>query len=167
MMKADTRIITTHLSFTVINLVILTEPLEMLMDRAEHLSWEVSKSRARINKANIVILGVFHKVIVHTYPIKSYSEVFFIQHISPINFFLKMSCAIITSKLDITSVFADTHAKHSLFNKSLFVEDLVDGTVQSSLSTTSHAKDSISFLCIEKICFFFYTAECVFKTIFS
>ena len=88
MMKADTRIITTHLSFTVINLVILTEPLEMLMDRAEHLSWEVSKSRARINKANIVILGVLHKVIVHTYTIESYSEVFFIQHISPVNFFL-------------------------------------------------------------------------------
>lgn len=77
-MKANTRNITAHLTFTVINLVFLAKPLEMFVNNFEHLSWKVSKSCARINKANIEILGVFHKVIIHTYPIKSNSKVFFI-----------------------------------------------------------------------------------------
>lgn len=77
-----------------------------------------------------------------------------------------MTLAIISTNLNIASIFTKTKTKHSLLNKPSIVHYIIYW-VKQTIRITTHPKNTISLLCVEEMSFFFNTPKCKHKAILT
>jgi len=86
----------------------------------------------------------------------------------PLNSWRQMACRVETSYLKITTVFSEAQAEHSFFNQFLLVHYIENRFhVRTRRRGSSHSKNAICLLSIEKIGFNGHTPKCKVKCVLS